>query len=1092
MKHLLIITIISLSGLLLGFIIPDQQNVNLVISKVGPGKAEVSDHITYTLKVTNIGSAVATGLVVTDTLPPLTNFVSASHDGILQGDMVEWSNLADLQVGQSLNLQLTVLAPTTVPKGDGARNFSPQNRAKSPRRAVEPRIVGGEVAQAGDWPWQVALIKSHINSTKSGYYCSGTILDAEWILTAAHCVESSQTNSFEIDVVAGRQTLSSNEGVRIPIESSIIHPDYDNFTLDFDLALLKLSSPLTLGDSIQPVTLIDPADKNLFAPKVLATVAGWGALSYNGSYPDQLYQVSVPIVSNQDCSIPFDALYGANSITANMLCAGYAEGGQDGCQGDSGAGMVVANQNKDGYLLVGITSWGYECARANYYGVYTRVSQFLDWIEKSRQDDELPVNAVVNQHFGVRADGNISVRGSDVVITRITSRPNLISSFEIDPPYIQFGQPVTVSLTVTNTGHSTANNFFVDFYVEPTQAPLSAMYWGELGSPLSPTQGIEWQVKKLAPGQSIRLTSSNCNSTDDGQAPLLGFTTWNGSFLVGTENLYSYADSDGDGNPNGLLLETNEADNQYHIDLNELPDILDISVSGPTSAMINEPITYTLIISNEGEHTLNNLVITDRVPIGSQFLQAANNGMLDSDVVSWSLASLPAQSTATVQFSVVADDKIQSARTNRANQPRIIGGEEANPGDWPWQAALIRAGTSASSGHYCAGSLIRDDWVLTAGHCTDGKQASQIEVILGRHNLATNEGQRFQVVKIINNPFYHSISLESDIALLQLDHPATLNNFVQLIDIPEPDSSLMTPNTPATVTGWGNLSSVGSNYPDALHQVSVPLVSNETCNQAFPGEVSDNMICAGYIEGGKDACQGDSGGPLVVLKDDQQGYTQVGIVSWGEGCALAGYYGVYTRLANFKTWVEEKIGPPPSPSKTIINHDYRVSSGKRFSAMGKTSVSTNIDLDYKYFDISDNGGMFILDSERTITITPNTFAKPVTLIYDNQPITFTLPFTLDKVGVFYNINATDSTRQDITPQQPYSVSISYSSANLDGLDESTLALYYLNEEGVWIKEPTSILDMVNQRCWATPQQMGSWAILGQIPIVKTFLPTIIK
>ncbi|MDM8528442.1 trypsin-like serine protease [Anaerolineales bacterium HSG24] len=683
MKRLIIIVIISLSGLLLSFIMPIQQSAELAISKVGPGEAEVDDYITYTLKVTNIGSAVATGLVVTDTLPPLTIFVSASHNGHRQGDIVEWSNLEDLQVGQSLNLRLTVLAPATVPNQD--KSIQPQSRAKSSRRAIEPRIVGGEVVNVGDWPWQVALIKSHISNAKSGYYCSGIILDTEWVLTAAHCVESSQAGDFQIDVVAGRQTLSSDEGDRIRVESSIIHPNYDNFTLDSDLALLKLSRSLTLSDTIQPITLIDPADRHLFASGVLATVAGWGALNYNGSYPDQLHQVSVPIVSNQDCSIPFDALYGADSVTINMLCAGYVEGERDGCQGDSGAGLVVANEEKNNYLLVGITSWGYECAKANYYGVYTRISQFLDWIDDTRQNDRIPTNAVVNQHFGARADGDIHVRGSDVVITRITSRPNLISSFEINPPHVEFGQPVTVTITVTNTGHSTASTFFVDFYVEPTEAPLFAMPWAEIGSPLSPSQGIEWQVEELAPGQSIRLSSSN---HADGLAPLLGFSNWYGYFVSGTDNLYSYADSDGDGNPNGLLHESDEGDNGYHFSLNKLPHLLDISANGPAIALLGEPITYTLTISNSGEYELSNLVITDRVPIGSEFLQATDNGVLASDVVSWWVSSLPAQSTTTVQFSVVVDDEdededeIQSTRTSNQPQivPRVVGGGRGQAG----------------------------------------------------------------------------------------------------------------------------------------------------------------------------------------------------------------------------------------------------------------------------------------------------------------------------------------------------------------------------------------------------------------------------
>jgi secreted trypsin-like serine protease len=238
---------------------------------------------------------------------------------------------------------------------------------------ARPQIVGGEPAVAGAIPWQVALLSGN------SQFCGGTIIAANWVLTAAHCIEGwpQYPISGTLRVLAG--TLSLNppdvDSQLRDVSRVIVHADYNDQTYNNDIALLRLSTPLTFSDNIQPLTLIDNATFEYAGPGAPALVSGWGTLSSGGVSPNALQQVIVPVVDQNVCN----TAYGAGTITANMLCAGYMAGGKDSCQGDSGGPLAVPVG--DGWRLAGIVSWGEGCAWENYPGVYTRVSQYRSWIE---------------------------------------------------------------------------------------------------------------------------------------------------------------------------------------------------------------------------------------------------------------------------------------------------------------------------------------------------------------------------------------------------------------------------------------------------------------------------------------------------------------------------------------------------------------------------------------------------------------------------------------------------------------------------------------------------------------------------------------
>jgi len=237
-----------------------------------------------------------------------------------------------------------------------------------------------------------------------------------------------------------------------------------------------------------------------------------------------------------------------------------------------------------------------------------------------------------------------------------------------------------------------------------------------------------------------------------------------------------------------------------------------------------------------------------------------------------------------------------SNRTFAPDGVSIVGGEKADPGEYPWQVALMEYGEQ-----YCGGTLIAPDWVLTAAHCVE---YGADQVMLGAHQLDKEESthQIIDVSQIVVHPDYDTYTIDSDIALLKLAQPATLNDRVQTIDLLQNQAEA---GTLSTIIGWGTTSEMGS-PSSVLREVSVPLVSHAMCDRVYEGEITENMICAGQAMGGKDSCYGDSGGPLMV-SDGGDGWLQAGIVSWGEGCALMGSYGVYTNVPQFLDWIQSYL-----------------------------------------------------------------------------------------------------------------------------------------------------------------------------------------
>ncbi|KAL9973095.1 hypothetical protein ACROYT_G019507 [Oculina patagonica] len=262
--------------------------------------------------------------------------------------------------------------------GNGAQNpvpgpgpIGPPGNVECGTRAQGFRIVGGTQARPGSWPWQVTIdYKGH----PANHWCGGSIVSPQWIVSAAHCFKDTK-DTKQYTLVAGDHNLNANDGYEqnIPIAKIISHPLYRSPLHDYDLALVKLQSPLTYNDRVRPVCLPQinfPTNTNCY-------VTGWGATSQSGGYPQILRQAQVPLISRNTCQ----AGYPGYNITPRMLCAGYAAGGIDACQGDSGGPLVCPSGNK--WYLSGAVSWGVGCAQKGKYGVYADIMNLKNWVQET-------------------------------------------------------------------------------------------------------------------------------------------------------------------------------------------------------------------------------------------------------------------------------------------------------------------------------------------------------------------------------------------------------------------------------------------------------------------------------------------------------------------------------------------------------------------------------------------------------------------------------------------------------------------------------------------------------------------------------------
>jgi secreted trypsin-like serine protease len=261
-----------------------------------------------------------------------------------------------------------------VAQESGSKLLQAAKKRFKEKDSTNTRVIGGEDTTIQVNPWQVGLLFADDKEDQvRAQFCGGVIVHPQWVLTAAHCVDSG-TLPGEVEVLSGTDVLIAGQGTRLAVESITVHTQWDPSTRDFDIALVKVKSPLA-SKPIAPAL-----DSALLAQGAKIWVSGWGVTEKRGAKTTrQLQGVSLDFIAQDSCN--GQSSYNGR-VTDSMFCAGiqgrFGGGGKDSCQGDSGGPASIGPV--ESARLVGLVSWGEDCALPYKYGVYTRVPKFLSWV----------------------------------------------------------------------------------------------------------------------------------------------------------------------------------------------------------------------------------------------------------------------------------------------------------------------------------------------------------------------------------------------------------------------------------------------------------------------------------------------------------------------------------------------------------------------------------------------------------------------------------------------------------------------------------------------------------------------------------------
>ncbi|KAL1263916.1 hypothetical protein QQF64_004271 [Cirrhinus molitorella] len=243
---------------------------------------------------------------------------------------------------------------------------------------------------------------------------------------------------------------------------------------------------------------------------------------------------------------------------------------------------------------------------------------------------------------------------------------------------------------------------------------------------------------------------------------------------------------------------------------------------------------------------------------------------------------------------------------------RIVGGYSASEGAWPWQVDI----QTDRDGHVCGGTIISENWVLSAAHCFPNPNDIYPYIIYaGRQQLNgwNPDETSHRISRVVVPLGYTDPQLGQDIALVELATPVRWSDRIQPICLPYANVEFNS-DMRCMITGWGDIrDGVALQGVGALQEVQLPIIDSKTCQDMFlinPTEnidIGNDMMCAGFQQGGKDSCQGDSGGPLVCQVSDGS-WVQAGIVSFGLGCAKPNRPGVYAKVSSFINFIQNHVG----------------------------------------------------------------------------------------------------------------------------------------------------------------------------------------
>uniref|UniRef100_A0A670K808 Transmembrane serine protease 9 n=1 Tax=Podarcis muralis TaxID=64176 RepID=A0A670K808_PODMU len=271
---------------------------------------------------------------------------------------------------------------------------------------------------------------------------------------------------------------------------------------------------------------------------------------------------------------------------------------------------------------------------------------------------------------------------------------------------------------------------------------------------------------------------------------------------------------------------------------------------------------------------------------------------------------------------------------------KIVGGLDASRGEVPWQVSL-----KEGLHHFCGATIIGERWLLSAAHCFNHTKVEYLTAFAGTTWLsaADSSSVKVSVRQVVLHPSYNPALLDFDVAVLELERPLPFGKVIQPICLPLAVHKFPV-GRKCMISGWGSLQEGNASKPENLQRASVGIIDQKTCNVLYNFSLTEQMICAGFLDGKVDSCQGDSGGPLACEETPGVFYL-AGLVSWGVGCAQARRPGVYARITKLKAWILETISPCPSTTTKAATTSSTTTSGSASASSpttwrGLTGVSS--------------------------------------------------------------------------------------------------------------------------------------------------------
>ncbi|XP_029008026.1 ovochymase-2 [Betta splendens] len=800
---------------------------------------------------------------------------------------------------------------------------SPCGRPQVPPNIVS-RIVNGEPARPHSWPWQVSMQvwPSSRPEPSFSHTCGGTLIHKNWVLTAAHCFIRYADELQRWRMCVGKHNLTFTEPSERCFNVSGIYR-HEGFkypsvpTVEFDIALVRLDGDVTPSAHISFACLPYSGEQVPAGKKCYAT--GWGDETGNSLNPkaaEALNQVALPVVPYDTCK-RMD--YWWFQVKTSMICCGYTlpDELKSVCQGDSGGPLVCQDAVLPGHPweVQGITSFGpVGCIMDKKPSVFTRTSAYIPWIENVIRRD------IYSEHTsGCGGPKDLSGTGGTV------SSMGYPGSYN-NKARCQWNIQVPTGKLVHLQFHN--------FSLEETQMCLNDKVSlsdriGNLGTHCShePPQDLVSEGNRLhisfssndkvvdtgftATWRAVDPTDAPCGGSFTGAQGELTSPNWPGSYRAQSVCTWRITV------PSATAVRVNFTDFELQ-----------------TANLLGNCVDYVEVFSGDGTESVGrfcgftappDLVIPSNTVIIRFLSNAANQqkGFRGNwKAVIPSLPHLAPNQWEDITINWPENCGNPAVKPNTA-ATRVVNGEEATPHSWPWQVSMQASPMAPIPYmHGCGGSLIHEEWILTAAHCFmfPLNTPSFWRMCLGKHHMNSSMDVPsaeacYKVDGIIRHEGFvyeqDRSDISNDVALVHLARPVATTREISPVCLPAP-GAVLPAGTPCFVTGWGD--ERGNLFPrvsEKLNQAALPVIDFPTCSQPeyWWDTLRPSMICAGYESPDelKSACQGDSGGPLSCPAADTT-WELHGVVSFGPlGCIRDKKPSVFTRVSAFSDWINSSI-----------------------------------------------------------------------------------------------------------------------------------------------------------------------------------------